>query len=102
MESFGSQPNHEMRSLKLKEVLAGKERLAHLASVPVVMANYQVQESWLFGGSSISQRFSDLEACSSFETLGTHLQIPLSSAESTDTLAVSSLDARAIRRALGD
>ena len=91
-----------MRSLKLKELLTAPDRLSHLASVPVAMANYRVKESWWFGSSSISQRLPDIEACSGFETLGAHLKIPADVAESTDTLAVSSMDARAIKRALRD
>jgi hypothetical protein len=102
MASFGSQSNHEVRSLRLKELVAAPERLAHLSSVPVVMANYRISSSWLFGSSNITQRLPDVEPCSGFETLGAHLQIPLSAVESSDTLAVSSSDARAIQRALRD
>ena len=102
MASFGFQSNHEVRSIRLRDLLAAPLKVAHLSSVPVVMTNYRVKESWLFGSTSITQRLPDLEACSGFETLGTHLKIPLSAAESTDTLAVGSSDASAIRRALRD
>jgi len=102
MATFDNQPNHEVRSLKLKELLAAPDRLAHLSTVPVVMTNYRINESWWFGTCSISQRLPDVEPCSAFETLGSHLRIPLSSVESTDTLAVSSMDTRAILRALRD
>ena len=74
--------------------------MVHLGSVPIVMANYRVAGGWLFGSASISQRLPDIEPCSGFETLGTHLG--LSSAQSSDVLAVNSVDAQAIRRALRD
>lgn len=101
MATFESQSNHTVRSLRLKDLLAAPDRLAHLYSVNVVMANYRVRTGWL-GGTSITQRLPDIEPCSGFETLGTHLKIPLSAVESTDTLAVNSMDYRAIKRALLD
>lgn len=102
IETFESQSTHTVRSLRLKELLAAPDRLAHLSSVNVVMANYRVRESWLFGSATITQRLPDIEPCSGFETLGAHLKISPAEVESTDTLAVSSVDYRAIKRALRD
>ena len=102
MSTFETQSTHTVRSLRLKDLLAAPDRLAHLSSVGVAMANYRVKDSWLFGGASITQRFPDIEACSGFETLGVHLKIPVGDVESTDTLAVSAIDYRAIKRALRD
>jgi hypothetical protein len=94
--SFGAQSTHEVRSLKLKPLIKNAHQLAHLNSIPVAMANYQVYNGWF--SSSISQRYPDLEPCSMFETLGAHLK--LTSAEDKDMLAVSAADARAIQNAL--
>ena len=87
-----------MRSLKLKPLIKCASKLAHLASIPVAMANYRVVAGWF--SSSIGQRFPDLEACSVFETLGTHLCIALAYVEDKDELAVNSSDWRAIKHAL--
>jgi hypothetical protein len=96
--SFGTQSSHEVRSLKLKPLLEASSKLAHLSSIPVALANYRVSSGWF--SSSVSMRFPDLEACSAFETLGTHLKLSVSQVEDRDTLAVSASDARAIQHAM--
>jgi len=98
MSSFGTQSSHEVRSLTLKPLLEASSKLAHLASIPIAMANYRVSTGWF--SSSISMRFPDLEACSVFETLGTHLRLSAEQVEDRDMLAVSASDARAIQHAL--
>lgn len=61
------------------------------------MANYRIAPGWFT--TTIGQRFPDLEACSAFETLGTHLAI--SNVNEMDELAVSASDMRAIKHAIG-
>lgn len=96
--SFETQTTHEIRSLKLKTLIKGSGKLAHLSSIPVTMANYRVNTGWF--SSSIGQRFPDLEPCSVFETLGAHLAVAADSVKDGDELAVNGADWRAIKHAL--
>ncbi len=98
--SFETQTSHEMRSLKLKTIVKNAAKLAHLTSIPVTLANYRVKSGWL--STYIDQRFPDLEPCSVFETLGTHMNISLNTIRDEDEFAVNSNDWRVIKSRLQD
>lgn len=97
--SFEGQSNHEVRSLSLHQLVKHKANLAHLGNITIVMTNYEITNGWWMGP-EISSRRDTMEICNGFDTLDLHLRLKASSIRSTDMLAVNSVDAAAIRRAM--
>jgi hypothetical protein len=98
MSSFEGQSNHEVRSLRLSELVKNKNDLAHLGSISIVMTNYEISNSWWSGPEIVSRR--DTMELGGFEKLEVHLRLKPSSVKTCDSLAVNSVDAAAINRAL--
>lgn len=97
--SFEGQSNHEVRSLSLQQLIRNKPNLAHLGKISVVMTNYEISNGWWIGP-EITNRRETMEVCNGFDSLDLHLRLKPSTVRSTDTLAVNSVDAAAIVRAM--
>lgn len=98
MSTFGTQMNHEMKSISLQTLVQNKSKILHLLETPVTLANYRLDRGWF--SNTIAERFKNMEMLPMNDVLRNHLAVNLSDVKGQDQISMSVYDANVILRLL--